>query len=378
MRPLVSIVMPIYNAMPYLTQALDSALGQTLKEIEIVCVNDGSKDNSLDVIREYAGRDPRIVIIDGPNGGYGKAMNRGIQSAQGEYVGILEPDDYILPTMYEKLYARAKKDDLDFVRSDFYSFVTDSNGKDELKLEKISPWEEYYGPTLNPQEDIRLFNIKMENWTGIYKSSFLSVNSIRFNESPGAAFQDNGFWFQTYCLATKIAFLDEPFYCYRNDNASSSINQKDKVFVMLDEYSWIRKWLVSHPDLCKKYMAIYQYKKIHNCEFAFSRLSDEYQLPFLQRYAEEYRLAFKNNEIDPNLFYFDEWERTKQIMRDPEGFLEQYRSEKKNQDACEAEKRARQEARESGKLAQVKYYLKKEGLGKTVKRLIGYLRRHFN
>ena len=92
--------MPIYNAEPFLRQALDSVVGQTLKDIEIVCVNDGSKDSSLSILEEYAAKDSRIKIIDGPNGGYGHAMNTGMASATGEYIGILEPDDYLISDMY--------------------------------------------------------------------------------------------------------------------------------------------------------------------------------------------------------------------------------------------------------------------------------------
>ena len=107
-QPSVSIVMPIYNAEPYLHQALDSVCSQTLSNIEIICVNDGSTDRSLEIIRRYAANDKRVTIIDKPNGGYGHSMNRGVKAATGEYVGILEPDDYLKPTMFERLYSRAK------------------------------------------------------------------------------------------------------------------------------------------------------------------------------------------------------------------------------------------------------------------------------
>ncbi|MBQ3339101.1 MAG: glycosyltransferase family 2 protein, partial [Atopobiaceae bacterium] len=91
----MSIIMPIYNAGSFLYQSLDSAVCQTFENIEIVCVNDGSTDASLGVMRDYARRDRRIKVIDKPNGGYGHAMNVGISAATGEYVMILEPDDFM-------------------------------------------------------------------------------------------------------------------------------------------------------------------------------------------------------------------------------------------------------------------------------------------
>ena len=359
--PKASVVMPIYNAEPYLEQALDSALAQTLTDIEIICVNDGSKDTSLETIRRYAANDTRIKIIDKPNGGYGHTMNVGISNATGEYVGILEPDDYLRPDMYERLYNRAIQDDLDFIRSDYYRLTTDADGIDHLEREPICNKSSYYNKTLNPQNNMDLFNIRMENWTGIYKRSWLVEHNIKFNESPGAGFQDNGFWFQSYCWASKIAVLDEAFYCYRQDNAASSINQSNKVFVMLDEYQWIENWLRCNPQLCEKFIGIFEYKKTHNCEFAFSRLADEFQLPFLERYAAEYSRAFSNNEIDEKLFWPDELNRLKEIVADPKLYLDKLRAGADGKSELLA-------AREKGKLSVFSYYLKEEGIGSALKR----------
>lgn len=320
--PSVSVVMPIYNAEPFLKQALDSVLGQTLNSIEVICVNDGSKDRSLDIMKEYASNDSRVKIIDKPNAGYGQTMNVGISACTGEYIGILEPDDYLKPTMYETLYKSAKEHDLDFVRSDYFRLTTDKNGIDHLQREPICFKSEYYDTVLNPQENLDLFNIRMENWTGIFKGSWIEEHDIRFNESPGAGFQDNGFWFQSYCWAKKIMVVNEGFYCYRVDNAASSINQTDKVFVMLDEYKWIEKWLRSKPALCSKFIGVFHYKKTHNCEFALNRLAPEFKLPFLRRYAEEYKAAYAANEIDESLFHEEELERLHALLVSPDHYLE--------------------------------------------------------
>ena len=112
----VSIVIPIYNVEKYLRQCLDSVVNQTLRDIEIICVNDGSKDSSLAIMKEYAERDERVKIIDKPNSGYGNSMNRGFDMACGEYIGIVESDDYADPEMFERLYATAKENELDVVK----------------------------------------------------------------------------------------------------------------------------------------------------------------------------------------------------------------------------------------------------------------------
>ena len=108
MNPLVSVIMPIYNVEKYLVQSLLSVLRQTLKDIEIICVNDGSTDRSLEILNYFAQKDQRIKIINIENSGYGHAMNVGIEHSSGKYIGIVEPDDYIKENMYEYLYDTAE------------------------------------------------------------------------------------------------------------------------------------------------------------------------------------------------------------------------------------------------------------------------------
>ncbi len=102
--PKVSVIVPVYNGEKYLKECLDSILSQTLSDIEIICVNDGSTDGSYDILENYKLKDSRIKIINKPNTGYGNSMNVGIQESQGEFIGIVESDDYVEPNMYELLY----------------------------------------------------------------------------------------------------------------------------------------------------------------------------------------------------------------------------------------------------------------------------------
>ena len=115
----VSIIVPVYNVEKYLPICIDSIICQTLREIEIICVDDGSTDNSSVILDQYAIKDERIKVVHKKNGGYGKAVNIGMDLAQGEYVGIVDSDDYILPEMYEILYMNAKKNNLDMINSNF-------------------------------------------------------------------------------------------------------------------------------------------------------------------------------------------------------------------------------------------------------------------
>ena len=104
---IVSVITPIYNVERYLPECLDSLLSQTLEDIEFICVNDGSTDGSGEILRSYAARDPRIIVIEKENSGYGASMNVGLDAASGEYIGIVESDDFASPEMFETLYQLA-------------------------------------------------------------------------------------------------------------------------------------------------------------------------------------------------------------------------------------------------------------------------------
>ena len=148
----VSVVVPVFNVETYLPQCLDSILSQTLEDIEVICVNDGSTDNSLKILREYSLKDKRIKIIDKDNAGYGHTINIGMDMAKGEYIAIVESDDYILHDMLETLYLTADENNLDFVKSDYYRFYGEGNSfiKEYFQTD---PTGEYYGKTFSTSEN---------------------------------------------------------------------------------------------------------------------------------------------------------------------------------------------------------------------------------
>lgn len=132
--PKVSIVMPSLNVAAYVRECMESVIRQTLKDIEILCVDAGSTDGTWEILRKYADKDKRIKLIHSEKKSYGHQMNLGIREATGSYIGIVETDDYILPKMYERLYTYALDNDADFVKSDYYAFTTlDNNQKLLLK-----------------------------------------------------------------------------------------------------------------------------------------------------------------------------------------------------------------------------------------------------
>ncbi len=219
-RPLVTVIVPIYNASTYLDQALCSIERQTYPNIEIICLNDGSTDDSLDIIRAHAERDPRIIVVDKPNEGYGATCNRGIDMAQGAWIGILEPDDWVEPQMIGDMLAFASRFEgpIDIIKTPFYRVETIGDG------EEVRFPCSYHGLVNPPRqpfsiaEEPRLLRHHPSIWSALYNRSFIEEKGIRFMPIPGAGWADNPFLAETLCQADSIVYLDRPYYNYRSDS----------------------------------------------------------------------------------------------------------------------------------------------------------------
>lgn len=323
----VSIIVPTYNVEAYLDECLESIQRQTLKEIEVICVNDGSTDHSLEIIRKYAEGDPRFVVIDKENGGYGLGMNVGLDKATGEYVGIVEPDDFVPLSMYEDLYLAAKENELDFVKADFYRFTRNpDNGNMALTYNHLDKTGEYYNKVYNPSEMPLLSRFIMNTWSGIYRRAFLEKYHIRHNETPGASFQDNGFFWQTFMYAKRAMFLDKPYYMNRRDNPNSSVNNKEKVYCMNIEYDHIRELFMQkgNEELWERFKGYYNLKRLHNYMFTLKRIADEYKKEYVQRISAEFRRAKQKEELDFSIMTVVEQEKLAFLIKDPEGYYVKY------------------------------------------------------
>lgn len=318
----VSIVMPVCNVEQYLRECIDSCINQTLRDIEIICVNDGSTDSCSEILREYAEKDERVKVVNKDNAGYGHTMNLGMDLAQGEYIGIVESDDYVELNMYETLYNIAVSNELDIVKSDFCRFTHDDKGAIKKELNRVAARApELYNTVTSAAEDQRVFHLVMQTWSGIYRKEFLDKHNIRHNETPGASYQDNGFWFQTFMHAKRVYFYDEPFYMNRRDNPNSSVHNKGKVYCMNEEYRFIKELMLDDPELFEQYKYEYSRKKFANYMFTYRRIGDEFKWEYLQTMHEELTEAENNSEIDWRLFDKGDRENLLIIMKDPQEFF---------------------------------------------------------
>lgn len=236
---LVSIIVPVFNAEPYLAQCLDSILAQTHRELEVICLNDGSTDGSLAIMQAYAARDERIRVIDKQNQGYGATCNRGLEEARGAWISIVEPDDWIEPGMYADMLAfeATFNDPADIVKTPYWRiWMPDTPEQRKLNCS----YRRRIKPPCQPfiiRDAAHLLTHHPSIWSAIYRKGFLEEHGIRFREYPGAGWADNPFLIETLCQAERIVYLDEPYYCYREETP-----EKSKTFALNNTLLPFDRW----------------------------------------------------------------------------------------------------------------------------------------
>ncbi len=322
--PKVSVIIPIYNTAAYLREALESLRRQTLSDIEIIGVNDGSSDNSLAILQEYKLKDARFSVIDKKNSGYGHSVNCGMEAAKGEYLAIVESDDFIALTMFEDLYELAKKNELDVVKGDSYRFTCDEAKNQILTYHATSKNPAFYNRLYNPANEVETAAMYVNNCVGIYRRDFIRENKIRFNESPGASFQDNGFFWQVQIKATKALLVDKAYYYYRRDNPHSSIKDQSKVWAMKKEYDFIRAILEKEESVWQKFSSYYWLQKYRNYDFILNLIKNEDKREFAQVFKTEFSTAWEKQEFSCSVFRDSEWDRLQFLFRDLDGYLSKY------------------------------------------------------
>lgn len=301
-RPKVSVLMPVFNNAAYLRECIESVLGQTLREIELIIVNDGSTDQvAVRIMREYASLDNRIQLINKVNTGYGHSMNVALDAARGEYAAIVESDDYIAPQMLQTLYDHAAKGEYDFVKSNYVEFVDDV--RREFAYIEIDKDDARYGRPIDPRQEpqILLAPEIVINPPSLTRLDFIRSHNIRFNESPGASFQDLGFFLQRYLYAAKILYIPDYLYYVRKDNMTSSHKRRDKIFCAYEEYCVIdmllqRDW--QRKQLFGKYVF---FRKWNSIKFTMGRIGAEFLDEYLARVGRDLCLSRICGEIDGSI-----------------------------------------------------------------------------
>lgn len=295
-QPKVTVMVPVYNVERYLPQCLDALCAQTLREIEILCINDGATDGSPAILERYAAREPRMRVINKPNSGYGASLNMALCQAKGEYVAIVEPDDFPSKHMLKKLYKAAKRFDADVAKCNYYNYF---DGADHV-------WCNFArrdcGKLFDPAQKPRMVCSIPAIWTGLYRRAFLEQEGIRLRETPGAAFQDAGFTLKVWFAAKRATLVFKPLLHYRMDNPGSSSKTTDKVFTVCDELAEAEAFLRARPQRAKAFLPYFVLDKWGKYRWNYERIAASEHVAFAQRMQEEYAAHEAAGELDFSLF----------------------------------------------------------------------------
>ena len=219
----ISVIIPVYNSSTYLRKCLDSVVNQTLKDIEIIVINDGSTDDSKNIIEEYSCKYKNIIFIDQENKGIGKTRNIGIKKATGEYITFVDSDDYIKENMLEEYYKYAKKHNFDLVIG---SYIKKINNKEIIfENNKFKTGNVKTTPQI-------LYLIEYGPWAKLYKRELLTNNNIYFDEKR--KYEDMPFVSKTLLKSKLIGQITEPYYYYIIHNNSETTTMDKRVFDILD------------------------------------------------------------------------------------------------------------------------------------------------
>lgn len=250
----ISTIIPVYNAEKYIARCLDSILGQGIEEQEIICVDDGSSDNSLKILRDYERTYENIHVLTQQNSYAGVARNNGLSAAKGEYVHFMDADDYVLPGAYIQVYETAKANDADYVKTRSKTFDIKSGETRQDNYFSMDGFpDSIYGQvcSLDDCQEV-LLNTARAPWTSFVKRSYLMENNIKFNSLK--CVNDRSFYINVITHTNRIVICNCYMVCYQINNKESLMGIRNDNFVCLAQSYRIIRDIVSDmtDDLKKK------------------------------------------------------------------------------------------------------------------------------
>lgn len=221
----LSVIIPVFNVENYISCCLESILKQPFKDFEVICINDGSSDNSLDVLQRFKNQDERIIIIDKKNEGSGIARNAGLSIAKGDYIYFVDGDDWVEENVFGKILSKADELNTDILIFGGLSYYNGKGKKGGYSADKLP--KKYLNKVFSSKEiKNNIFKFPSTAWTKLYKRDFLVKNNIKFQNIKVG--QDQLPFFHSMVKAERIALLPENIYCYRKNRKGSAMTVKKK------------------------------------------------------------------------------------------------------------------------------------------------------
>lgn len=297
-KPVISVIVPVYNVENYLAKCLDSILCQTFSNIEIICVNDGSTDSSRKILEEYKHKDSRIKIVDKKNGGLSSARNAGMKVATGEFYSFIDSDDWIDITMLEKLYNNMLEHESDIAICAVHQF-----DETNQKIDDSNPYYtlEYFDKTF----DNRAFSyvntkpfimdVCVMAWNKLYRRSLIEKCQAEFPD--GLIFEDGPFFFTIFFKTQKVSIVRDFLYYYRINRKNSIIQKAGKKFLNVIDVAEIMYNKIKDISDFEDFKYTFFRKKVEDFIYRFEHLNPKYKTAFAKKLAKDSSLV--NEELFP-------------------------------------------------------------------------------
>ena len=280
----ISVIIPVYNVEGYLEECLESVVNQSFNDLEIICINDGSTDNSLDILNKYAKMDDRIIIINQENKGLGAARNVGLDNANGDYIYFIDSDDYLELNALNELYHVALNNNVDLIIFKLLNFHDDTRETFIVPYHEMNSLSRFYDKIFTPNEIIgNILDFDVTVYSKFFKSDLIS--GMRFDEK--LIFEDNLFTTEAILKSEKIYFYNKYLYYRRNRNESimtsrfknhmDTIEVSNNVFDKIKEYGY-------YNEVINKFFI----KKINITYHRFLTIRDEYKETFFNKIKQDF------------------------------------------------------------------------------------------
>ena len=308
----VSVIIPVYNAEMHLRECLESIVSQSLKDIEFICVDDGSTDSTPEILREYESKDSRVKVITQQNQYAGVARNRGMDAARGRYYAFMDADDYFEPFALELMLDHAERYQLDVLKAAFYNIQNGIEPYDTEYSVNGTLKKESFGKVLSFPDDLsELIQVADVPWNGLYRSDFLKSEKIEFNDFQ--CINDHSFFIQCVLKAKRFMVIDDHVVYHRENQRSSLVGQKAKHFEChLANYKLIRNFAEDLPLAQKKLLLRWEfggtlnwYLKLRSeTEKNYQEKMDEQLSEFLSEFDEsDVGIVFLSGMKNRKLYY---------------------------------------------------------------------------
>lgn len=282
----ISVIIPVYNCEEYLNESMDGILNQTFTDIEVICVDDGSSDNSLSKLKEFEDKDNRVKVFHQENQGGGNARNFAMTKASGKYLYFMDADDMIYTEALENCYRLCEDNDLDFMLFKAKNYTEETGKYSESAYFTMDSIYDFVGDDVFSPDDLGelIFEFSATPWGKLFNRNFVEKSGAKFAEK--ISFHDNKFFWEMLFNSKRVMFLNETYYV-RRIHSKSLIGSKNRgyfnIFIAYDQiFDIFRKY--NHFDEFKQ--KLYNWK-ISIIYFRFAAIHESYKQEFLERFKSE-------------------------------------------------------------------------------------------